>query len=252
MILVLSGTKDGREIAERLKLKGIEVIASTVTDYGASLFSDGIKVHKGPLDELNLIEFIYKNNIDIIIDATHPFSKDVSVNAINACNKTGIRYIRYERKSIYYGNAVIAESFEEAAEKCKEYHNIFLTVGSKNLEKFKFLWAMGKNVTARVLPLSNVLKKCEDLGLTPKDIIAMEGPFSSELNYQMFKERKAEVIVTKESGVVGGILEKFEAAEMLGIPVILIKRPDVNYPAVITDVDSLMKDVTKITSQQLG
>ncbi|AIS51534.1 cobalt-precorrin-6A reductase CbiJ [Thermoanaerobacter kivui] len=250
MILVLAGTKDGREVAERLKLKGMEVIASTVTDYGASLFSEGIKVHKGALGEVSLIEFIYKNNIDILVDATHPFAKDVSINAINACNKTGIKYIRYERKSLYYDNAIVVENFEEAAEKCKEYHSIFLTVGSKNLEKFKFLWEMGKKVTARVLPLSSVIKKCEDLGLKPKDIIAMEGPFTKELNYQMFKERNAEVIVTKDSGIVGGVLQKFEAAKMLNIPVILIKRPDINYPVVVTDVDSLIKEVTKSGHKQ--
>ncbi|MGH2332352.1 precorrin-6A reductase [Thermoanaerobacter mathranii] len=245
MILVLAGTKDGREIAERLKLKGFEVIASTVTDYGASLFSEGIKVHKGAMDELSLIDFIYKNNIDIVVDATHPFAKDVSINAINACNKTGIKYIRYERESLYYYKAIVVKSFEEAAEECKKYDSIFLTVGSKNLEKFRVLWEIGKKVTARVLPLSSVIKKCENLGLKPKNIIAMEGPFTKELNYQMFKERNAEVIVTKESGIVGGVLEKFEAAKMLGIPVILIKRPDINYPVVLTDVDSLINEVTK-------
>ncbi|MGI1692186.1 precorrin-6A reductase [Thermoanaerobacter uzonensis] len=245
MILVLAGTKDGREIAERLKFKGFEIIASTVTDYGASLFSEGIKVHKEAMDELSLVNFIYKNNIDIVVDATHPFAKDVSINAINACNKTGIKYIRYERESLYYYNAIVVKSFEEAAEECKKYDSIFLTVGSKNLEKFRVLWEIGKKVTARVLPLSNVIKKCEDLGLKPKDIIAMEGPFTKELNYQMFKERNAEVVVTKDSGIVGGVLEKFEAAKMLGIPVILIKRPDINYPVVVTDVDSLINEVTK-------
>ncbi|SHE36854.1 precorrin-6A/cobalt-precorrin-6A reductase [Thermoanaerobacter uzonensis DSM 18761] len=250
MILVLAGTKDGREIAERLKFKGFEVIASTVTDYGASLFSEGIKVHKGAMDELSLVNFIYKNNIDIVVDATHPFAKDVSINAINACNKTGIKYIRHERESLYYYNAIVVKSFEEAAEECKKYDSIFLTVGSKNLEKFRGLWEIGKKVTARVLPLSNVIKKCEDLGLKPKDIIAMEGPFTKELNYQMFKERNAEVVVTKDSGIVGGVLEKFEAAKMLGIPVILIKRPDINYPVVVTDVDSLINEVTKIGHKQ--
>ncbi|MEQ6359269.1 precorrin-6A reductase [Thermoanaerobacter thermohydrosulfuricus] len=191
------------------------------------------------------MDFIYKNNIDIVVDATHLFAKDISINAINAYNKTGIKYIRYERKSLYYYNAIVVESCEEAAEECKKYGSIFLTVGSKNLEKFKVLWEIGKKVTARVLPLSSVIKKCEDLGLKPKDIIAMEGPFTKELNYQMFKERNAEVVVTKESGIVGGVLEKFEAAKMLGIPVILIKRPDVNYPVVVTDVDSLINEVTK-------
>jgi precorrin-6A/cobalt-precorrin-6A reductase len=111
-----------------------------------------------------------------------------------------------------------------AAEECKKYDSIFLTVGSKNLEKFRVLWEIGKKVTVRVLPSSSAIKKCEDLGLKPKDVIAMEGPFTKELNYQMFKERNAEVVVTKESGIVGGVLEKFEAAKM---------------------VDSLINEVTK-------
>nr|WP_244262781.1 precorrin-6A reductase [Thermoanaerobacter siderophilus] len=193
---------------------------------------------------------MYKNNIDIVVDATHLFAKDISINAINAYNKTGIKYIRYERKNLYYYNAIVVESFEEAAEECKKYGSIFLTVGSKNLEKFRVLWEIGKKVTARVLPLSSVIKKCEDLGLKPKDIIAMEGPFTKELNYQMFKERNAEVVVAKESGIVEGVLEKFEAAKMLGIPVILIKRPDINYPVVVTDVDSLINEVTKSGHKQ--
>ncbi|WP_318261459.1 precorrin-6A/cobalt-precorrin-6A reductase [Thermoanaerobacter ethanolicus] len=59
---------------------------------------------------------MYKNNIDIVVDATHLFAKDISINAINAYNKTGIKYIRYERKNLYYYNAIVVESFEEAAE----------------------------------------------------------------------------------------------------------------------------------------
>ncbi|AFK87633.1 MULTISPECIES: precorrin-6A reductase [Thermoanaerobacterium] len=243
MILVLSGTKDGKEIAERLKLSGFEVIASTVTDYGASLFDKGIKVFSGVLDEVGMIDFINKNKINIVVDATHPFAKEVSINAINASLRASIKYIRYERQSADFRNAILAADFDEAVEKCKEFDNIFLTIGSKNLEKFRPLWEDGKKVTARVLPSSDVLIKCEGLGLTPKDIIAMEGPFSTELNYIMFKERKAEVIVTKESGTTGGVAEKLEAASRLGICTILIKRPIINYPTIVNDFDSLMKEI---------
>ncbi|ERM90791.1 hypothetical protein O163_13960 [Caldanaerobacter subterraneus subsp. yonseiensis KB-1] len=240
MILVLAGTKDGREIAKKLSEKGLKVIATAVTEYGASLLEKGIEVLKGPLDEKGFIELIKNRGIEIVINATHPFAKEVSLNAINASVKMGSKYIRFERQNVDYKNAFVVKSFEEAAKACEKYDSIFLTIGSKNLEKFKYLWEAGKKVTVRVLPLSSVIKKCEELGLTPKDIIAMEGPFSVDLNYQMFKEKRAEVVVTKESGYVGGVLEKLEAAEMLGIPVILIERPSINYPVIIRDEEALI------------
>ncbi len=243
MILVLSGTKDGKEVAEKLKHNGFEVIASTVTNYGASLFGKEIKVFSGALDEIGMIDFINKNKVNIIIDATHPFAKEASINAINASLKASIKYIRYERQSADFRNAILAADFDEAVEKCKEFDNIFLTIGSKNLERFKPLWEVGKKVTARVLPSSNVLRKCEELGLASKDIIAMEGPFSTELNYIMFKEKEAEVIVTKESGITGGVVEKLEAASRLGICTILIKRPTINYPTIVDNFDNLMREL---------
>lgn len=73
----------------------------------------------------------------------------------------------------------------------------------------------------------------------------MEGPFSKEMNYCMLKDFDADVLVTEDSGNTGGIIEKFEAANMLGIPVILIKRPKIDYPNVVTSIDELYKEMRR-------
>jgi len=244
MILLLAGTKDGREIAEKLKRKGISTIISTVTNYGASLLNDSFIVHSGALNEQELIKFIIENKIECLIDATHPFAKNASINTINACKKTGIDYIRYERESVFDDSCIMVENYDEAVNKCMSFENIFLTIGSKNLGKFKVLLDMQKNLTARVLPLSSVIKICEEAGFTPKNIIGMEGPFTKELNYYMFKEKKAEVVVTKESGNTGGVVEKIEAAKMLNIPIIVIKRPAIDYPVIFSNIDNLVNEVS--------
>ena len=82
-----------------------------------------------------------------------------------------------------------------------------------------------KKLYIRVLPTSQVLTRCELLGFKPNQIIAAQGPFSQEWDEAMFKQLKIEVVVTKESGKVGGTLEKVKACQHLNIPLVILKRP---------------------------
>ena len=58
----------------------------------------------------------------------------------------------------------------------------------------------------------------------------MQGPFSRELNRAMYEKYKANVIVTKNSGTIGGTDAKFQAAADLELPVVVIDRPVLDYP----------------------
>ena len=69
------------------------------------------------------------------------------------------------------------------------------------------------------------LKKCEDLGLHGAHIIAMQGPFSVELNCALLCTVQAGWLVTKEAGKRGGFAEKMEAAKQCGVSVVVIRRP---------------------------
>jgi len=58
-----------------------------------------------------------------------------------------------------------------------------------------------------------------------EDIVAMLGPVSEELNYQMFRDFKADYVVMKDSGKEGGTLEKINACKRLGItPVVILRQ----------------------------
>ena len=46
----------------------------------------------------------------------------------------------------------------------------------------------------------------------------------------MYEKYGADVIVTKNSGTIGGTDEKFQAAKDLDIPVVVIDRPVLEYP----------------------
>ncbi len=76
----------------------------------------------------------------------------------------------------------------------------------------------------RILPTAEVLQMMEVLNVSPKRIVAVQGPFSYDMNRIMFHDTKASVVVMKNSGLVGGADTKLQAAMDLGIHVIVIDR----------------------------
>lgn len=246
MILVLAGTADGRLVIHELNKRGFRVIAAAVSNYGKSLISNGecVEVVQGALNEEELFQLIREKGIKTVVDATHPFARKVSVMSMEVCESLGIRYIRYEREKTgpdESKNVIIVPDFYEGAKKACEFRgNVFLTIGVKNLEPFTKI-IPAELLVARVLPLVSSINKCVELGLGPGNIIAMEGPFSRVLNKELFKKYRAKVVVTKDSGETGGTKEKLLAAQDLKIPVIMVTRPEVEYPLVVSSVQNLLE-----------
>ena len=244
-IFLIAGTEDGRKLAKFLSQKNFNVTASVVSDYGRKLLETcaGIKINDKPLDRDELKKILREEHFNFLVDASHPYAKNISANAIDAAQSAQIVYVRYERAEIEFDYEKIfhVDSYEEAALKAAELgKNIFLTTGSRNLKIFVDL-LKDCNLTARILPTAEVLTQCEALGLTPKQIIAMQGSFSTELNVELFKHAGAEVIVTKNSGQIGGADTKLEAAKILNLPVVVINKPKIDYPNVATTFDDVLK-----------
>ncbi len=245
-IFLIAGTQDGRKLAEILLNHGFEVTASVVSDYGRKLLEPcaGIKINDKPLDKGELEKILRQENFNFLVDASHPYAKNVSANAISAAQEAQIFYIRYERAEINFGYEKIfpVDSYEEAAVKAAQLgKNIYLTTGSRNLKIFVESPALKDCfLTVRILPTAEVLAQCETLGLSPKQIVAMQGPFSTELNIELFKHAGAEVVVTKNSGQIGGADTKLAAAKILNLPVVMINRPKISYPNLAKSFDEVL------------
>lgn len=251
-IMVIAGTADARELIKRLLDEKMNVIATVATEFGSSLLEsyEGLEVHQGRMTADMMKEFMYLNKIDCVIDASHPFAKDVSQNAMEAAAGSGAQYARFERSKTNRVEASIlrVQDFISAAKLAAGFEgNIFLTTGSNHLEVFlKEVADFKERIYVRVLPDSNVLQKCEALGLTAKNIIAMKGPFSYDLNVSMLRQYDVAVMVTKESGDVGGTMEKLKAANDLYIPVILVERPIVEYINMFGEMEEVMEYVRSL------
>ncbi|RKD30603.1 precorrin-6A reductase [Thermohalobacter berrensis] len=245
MILVLSGTKDGRIIIEKLIEKGYKVLATTATEYGGALIKEhhNLKIISKRLTENEMKHIIKEYGINCIIDATHPYAKEVSKNAINASKKTLVKYIRYERSKGEYEGVRNFKSFKEAADWLKNKQgNILLTIGSNNLEAFVNT-VQKERLYIRLLPMSKIIKKCEDLGLLPKQILGMQGPFSKELNIAIYSFYNIKYLVTKDSGDIGGTKEKIESAKEMGIDILLIERPKIKYENAYNNIDKVIENI---------
>ncbi len=230
-LLVLAGTEDGRELADALRRRGHDILVSTVTSYGADLAQDqGLQVRSGALDAQALVDLVEGGGFAAIVDATHPYAVRVKEMAKKVCEERLIPYMGWQRSSLELeANSLVhwAEDIPAAALIAANLgQRILLTTGSNALPEWVSLPALqDKRLYIRVLPTSEVLARCELLGFKPNQIIAAQGPFSQEWDEAMFKQFKIDVVVTKESGKVGGTLEKVQACQHLNIPLVILKRP---------------------------
>lgn len=248
MILLLSGTGEGREITARLSREGYKLITIASTEHGCKqALHDGsqeaVSGEPGFTDLANLLE---QKAVKAVVDLSHPFPGRTSKLVKEMCDQRGIRHLRYLREEIVLpDNSLIYPvfSYAEAAYKAACLGDtIFLTTGSNNLEVFlDSVKDKSLRIVVRILPEHRIVKKCQDLGFAPRDIVAMQGPFSKEMNRATFKSYNASVIVTKDSGKAGGMDTKLSAAMSLNIPVVVIKRDKAGAGITVRSYEEVLK-----------
>lgn len=229
-ILIFAGTTEGRLLAEFLNRQKVPACVCVATEYGGQLLEENtyLEISHTRLNQEQMQQLIAEKQIQMTVDATHPYAAEVSANIRHACEETGCEYIRLLRSETHTSeeNMVCVESVEEAVEFLKGTEgNILATTGSKELHKYTAIPGFAERVFARVLSTPEVAKHCADLGFTGKHLICMQGPFSEELNTALLRQFDARWLVTKEAGKNGGYEEKIRAARRADAKVVLIGRP---------------------------
>ena len=228
-ILIYAGTTEGRKLASYLVRRGMQVHVCVATAYGASLLPEegNITVSHERMDCERMKEFIAAYRPDYVVDATHPYAKEVTKNVKEACEKQSVSYLRLARKEEQLQGEICVEDVDAAVRYLENTSgNILVTTGSKELEAYTKIPDYKERVYARVLSLKQVVEKCEELGFAGRHLICMQGPFSTELNLAMLREYDIDYLVTKESGVAGGFQQKWEAAREAGVQLVVIGRPE--------------------------
>ena len=232
-ILIFSGTTEGRTLAQKLAENGIACIVSVATEYGEMVMPEmeGITVHKGRMDKEEIKAFVAEGQFMAVVDATHPYATVVSENIRESVKNTDIPYFRLKRDTAGLtgekNGVIVCEDAAQCAELLSNTGgNILLTTGSKDLPVYSADEALKDRLYVRVLPGAESISICEKNGIHTKQIIAMQGPFSEELNRALIRQFAIRYLVTKESGRTGGFLEKLKAAEAEGITACVIGNPE--------------------------
>lgn len=263
-IVIFAGTTEGRRLSEILADAGIAHTVCVATEYGEIVMREQmegteaartkgqplVSLHRGRMDRKQMEEFLCNEGYEIVVDATHPYARVVTENIRDAVKTQSPIYLRLEREisetpeaedpavSIRYfeGNADCAKALENTD------GNILLTTGSKELATYCASGRLRERLYVRILPGRESLELCMEQGIKGRQILALQGPFSTEMNAAILKQYDIRHMVTKNSGRTGGYQEKLEAAKMLGIPVYVIeparKTPDATGHMLRTDTYS--------------
>lgn len=235
--VIFSGTTEGREISDRLCAGGICHHVCVATEYGEQMMKEDphATVHVGRMDTAEM-ESMFKGFKELtILDATHPYAVVVSENIKKAAESAGAEYIRVLREgseaeagSVREENITyVADTAEAVGVLLESSGKVLLTTGSKEIGRYAENETLRERLVARVLPSCESITLCTEAGLVGKQIVAMHGPFSVDMNVSMIKDYNIDILVTKQSGVTGGYPEKLEAVRRAGIRAVVIGRPSV-------------------------
>ena len=277
-VLIYAGTTEGRELAQELAKERIYCDISVATEYGRQIMDEKISPYicilQGRMTAEQMRRKYEREQYLAVIDATHPFATEVSVNIRESLRELDLPYFRLGREKIP-GEAgerqagerqageqqageqqageqnYVARKYFQNTAACvealkKTEGKIFLTTGSKELSVFCREETIRKRLVVRVLPGMESLRECVRNGLEGRQIIAMQGPFSKEMNLAMIRQYQASVLVTKESGKTGGEDTKLAAAGEAQIPSYIILRPDEKTP--VMDMGEVLMQLRRLES----
>ena len=229
-VILFGGTTEGGKLAQTLAINGVEVTLFVATEYAERLLPSvgGCTIIARRINETEMIRYFRDNPCDVVIDATHPYARLATHNIRRACETTKTPYRRLLRsKSGKRTNLSYVANATKAAELLRrEIGNVFLAVGSNELEPFTTLDDFTARCYVRILPMIESLQKTVGLGFRNSNIICMQGPFDEQTNRVMLRTTNARFLITKDSGDIGGFEAKINAAEQCGCRVIVLERPE--------------------------
>ena len=251
-IWVFSGTSDGNALAHEIAKDGYPVIVSAATEYGKEMVTQNIPsltVRAGHMGAEARYQELQESGALAIVDATHPFATEISLQLMDLAKKLEIPYVRYERPSpTKRPSTIYCKTMEKAAEEAVRLgKRIFLATGTKDLSTFlKASRAKDRQWFVRIIPNTTSLERVLSFGIPRTHICSMQGPFSKEFNEALWRNWSIDCVVTKESGEAGGFEGKASAAESLKIPLVVVERPKIEYPICMNDFSPIINYLTTL------
>jgi precorrin-6A/cobalt-precorrin-6A reductase len=230
VILLLGGTGETAPVADALAKAGYRVLVSTATAIPLCLGSHPRIAHRwGRLDESEMTELVQERHIRAIVDVTHPYASQVRKTAARVAEQSAIPYLTYLRPRTVdraEGIRLVADHAEAARVACEAGKPVLLTIGSTRIGPYAAAARRsGIPLVVRVLDEAAAVAACREVGIPEECIITGRGPFGTEETRALIRRFGIGVLVTKDSGDVGGVRQKLAAARLEDCAVVVVERP---------------------------
>lgn len=174
-----------------------------------------------------------------VVDATHPFAARISANAVAACAAAGAPLLALTRAPwapVQEDRWIHVPDIAGAAHALAQMapRRVLLAVGRMHLDAF-----------AAAAPRHFHLLRLVDAPRTPPrfpdhHVVVARGPFEADGDAALLRAHRIDLVVSKNSGG-GGAFAKIEAARRLGLPVLMIDRPEIPKRAETHAVSAVME-----------
>ena len=225
MILILGGTTEGRIAARTLEESGKPFYYSTKGDEQEVTMHHGIRLY-GAMDELDLEHCCREHNIQLLVDAAHPFAIQLHQTVEKVAHTLNLLVIRFER--IYpprdEEHITWCDDFEDAIRQIRkeDIFTLLALTGVQSIAKLKPLWQESACCYFRILNRESSRRLAEREGFPEKNLYYYHADEDERI---LLQRLHPEAILIKESGLSGGFNEKVEAALQEGIRIFAIRRP---------------------------
>jgi precorrin-6A/cobalt-precorrin-6A reductase len=234
-ILILGGTGDSAKLIPQLAaLHNVETIASLAGRTPKPNVPIVGRVRLGGFGGVaGLAQYLQDEQVDMLVDMTHPFAVQIKHNAATAAAKVGIPRVLFSRPAWEKhpdDHWIEAKDLEAAAAVLPSVADrVFLTIGRQELSAFSQLrshWFLMRMIT----------QPEPTLRLPPGEILFDQGPFDVLNETELLKKYNIGAIVSKNSGGNAAYAKVIAAREM-GMPIVMIPRPPLPEGDVVPDLE---------------
>ena len=236
-VLVLGGTAEAVALANAAARR-FDVTYSLAGRTQSPSLPDNVTVRTGGFGGIAALSaWLLKRDIDLVIDATHPFAEQISANAATACDMTGsprLRLLRPAWTSVPGDDWREVTDIAAAARLLPEIGSCgFLSIGRQELAVFADV--PGVSFVAR-----SINPPDGDNALPGATWLTGRGPFTMEQETTLLRDHGIDVVVSKNAGG-DATYAKIAAARDLSIPVVMIARPAPPLGETVATVDAALE-----------
>lgn len=233
-LLILGGTTEASALAGLCAARGIDAVLSYAGRVSRPAVQPVATRTGGFGGAGGLARWLGEHGVTQVVDATHPFAAGMSRNAVAACGEAGVPLVALVRPPWEPGPGddwtIVPDVPAAVAALTGPPRRVMLAIGRQSLAAFS-----GQPQHFYLLRLVDPPEAPPPL---PRpEVVVSRGPFTVDGDTALMRRHRIGLVVSKNSGG-SGARAKLDAARSLGVPVLMIARPEMPERSEVTSPEA--------------